>query len=655
MFRAFVGLFLWCCLALTMPSLVYGQSSIAELGCSKANKHAHPSPHHKTTIASPQEDDYNITHLWFQLHLSDTSAFISGSVTTTATVTSVVMYNYVFELDDTLVIDSVLVNGESLSVITDGQVREVLLPAALPRNSVFSAQVFYHGYPRNALLINTPGLHNDTVTHTTFTFVEPYFAHMWWPCKQSLLDKIDSMRMYITVPAGVKAGSNGLLKNTVSLPGGYERHEWHSHYPIDYYLISAAVSRYDEYSYYMHFEGSTDSMPIVNYISADTPLNITRLKPWLDSTELAINYLSALWGRYPFWQEKYGHCYTPSWINMEHQTMTSTRFSRFTVLAHEVAHHWFGNLVTCGTWKDIWLNEGFATYAQYLCYARFDGAEKAKQYLHIIQNNVISVSGGSVYAYDTTNDSRLFDGRLSYNKAATVIHMLRYVVNDDNRFFAMLRSYLQEYQWGNATTEDLKLVAERETGLSLNTFFDQWIYNEGHPIIDTRWNKVGDKLFLLVTNTSSAPQSVPVYQLTLPVKVFSAHTDTTVYLPLSTTEHQYTILWPHPVDSIAIDPDSWILCQKTAHPSKDYTVNFLPQEFEVFPNPTQGTLHVAYKTTTAPHLAIYNSAGALVLQQSLPGNSGIANVNLSAFPKGVYVCKLSENGNVKYSATFSKI
>jgi hypothetical protein len=220
----------------------------------------------------------------------------------------------------------------------------------------------------------------------------------------------------------------------------------------------------------------------------------------------------------------------------------------------------------------------------------------------------------------------------------------------------MLRSYLQEYQWGNATTEDLKLVAERETGLSLNTFFDQWIYKEGHPIIDTRWNKVGDKLFLLVTNTSSAPQSVSVYQVTLPVKVFSAHTDTILYLPLSTTQHQYTILWPHPVDSITIDPDSWILCQKTAHPPQDYTVNFLPQEFEVFPNPTQGTLHVAYKTTSATQLAIYNSAGAVVLQQPLPGNmGGISDVDFSDLPKGVYLCRLTENGKTKYTATFCKM
>jgi hypothetical protein len=85
-------------------------------------------------------------------------------------------------------------------------------------------------------------------------------------------------------------------------------------------------------------------------------------------------------------------------------------------------------------------------------------------------------------------------------------------------------------------------------------------------------------------------------------------------------------------------------------------VNFLPQEFEVFPNPTQGTLHVAYKTTSATHLAIYNSAGAIVLQQPLPGNmGGIADVDLSALPKGVYLCKLTENGKAKYTATFSKM
>jgi len=653
MYRVVVLLVWWYVLG--MPLQAHAQNTATEPGCGKGHRHTTPARYAKTTIASPLEDDYNITHLRFSLHLSDTTAAIAGSVTTTATVVVAAMRSYVFELDDTLTIDSVLMDGMLLPVHTEGQVRTVLLPQALALHSVFSAQVFYHGYPRNAYLIHQPGLHHDTATRTTFTFSEPYFAHTWWPCKQSLRDKIDSMDMHITVPTGVKAGSNGKLNNVVPLPGGYERYEWHSSYPIDYYLISVAISRYYEYSYYMHFDGSADSMPIVNYISADTPLNITYLKPWLDSTELVINYLSSLWGRYPFWQEKYGHCYTPSWINMEHQTMTSTRFSRFTVLVHEVAHHWFGNLVTCGTWKDIWLNEGFATYAQYLCYARFDGAETALHYLRTLHSSVTKEPWGSVYVYDTTNDGRIFDGRLSYHKAAAVIHMLRYEVGDDERFFAMLRTFLHQYQWGNATTEDLRQIAEQETGMSLSTFFNQWIYNGGYPIIDARWNQAGNMLFLLVTNTSSAPQSVPVFDITLPVKVFSAHTDTTLYLHLHSSTHEYTLQWPYPVDSIAIDPQWWILCQKTVKPPQDYTLNFLPQEFVVFPNPTQGILHVAYKATAPAHLAIYNSVGTMVLQQHLPGNSGIARIGLSALPKGMYICRLSENGILKHTASFSKM
>ena len=631
------------CLLLLLSITTHAQN-VSELHSHECKGHGRQllTPAAKTSIASPFEDNYDIHHLHFDLQLSSVSAVIVGHVTTTATVVVPSMGRYVFELDDTLTIDSVLINGNKLPFTTLGQVRTVVLPQPLTAGATFTTTVYYSGYPANPEAINDPGLHNfNGITYST---VEPYFAHTWWPCKQSLNDKIDSMEMWITVPDGIKAGSVGTLVATEPADVGRTRYRWVSHYPIDYYLIAVSVSDYDEYSYYMHFDGSTDSMLIMNYISKDTPKSITELKPWLDSTALITNYFSNLWGRYPFWKEKYGHCYIPAGPNMEHQTMTSIRFSRFTVIVHELAHHWFGNLVTCATWQDIWLNEGFASYAQYMCYDHFDGREAGLNYLRQIQNDATSQTWGSIYHIDTTNWRRIFDSRLSYNKAAAVIHMLRFEINDDAKFHSILRTYLQQYAWRNATTEQFKTIAEEQTGMNLDTFFGQWIYGEGFPLIDATWNQVNDALFLRLNQTSSTPWSTFAFSTPLQVKFYSAQGDTTIQMHMSQPSETYSFICSKKIDSITIDPNRWVLYRKAKDPSRDISLNLLPTTATVYPNPTSGTLYVSYKDISNAAFTLFDAAGRKVLEHKMLWDAGIVPVHISHLPTGIYIYRISSDG-----------
>ncbi len=606
----------------------------SDLPC-KAHPMRFATPAARPTVLNKAEDDYDIYHLFFDLHISDTTEYLSGVVTTRATIVAPSMSRYYFELDDTLTIDSVVCNGTSLVCNTSGYMRYVQLPAPLLQGAAVTTTVFYHGYPR-AYGNHAPGYKNDTATHTTFTLAEPYFAHLWWPCKQSLRDKADSMDMWLTVPTGVKAGSAGLLTAITPVDAQHNRYQWKTRYPIAYYLISIAAGRYDEYSYHMGFDGSTDSMLMQNYVSPDTPKSIADLKPWLDSTALVVNYFSSLWGRYPFWQEKYGHCYIPSFTNMEHQTMTSTRFSSFTVVVHELAHQWFGNLVTCGTWKDLWLNESFATYAQYLGYAQFNGSASAAAYLQKVHNNVLSEPGGSVYVNDTANWYRLLDGRLTYNKGAAVLHMLRHKISNDSLFFGIMRTYLQRYTHANATTEELLAHAQHYTGICLDTFFRQWIYGEGYPTISTRWNQMGDKLFLALTQTASAPTSVALFDMDVPVRLFYDGGDTTHLLHLSRSAHGFTITCPHTVDSVAVDPDNWLLLKEENPPAHDATLTLAQGAVVVFPNPAHTIVYVSGTDLPPCSFRLYNETGKLILEKTLRAGTDSTPVDVSDLPPGNY-------------------
>ena len=593
-------------------------------------------PQGRPTIASAAENDYDIHHLFFDLQVSDTSAVMGGSVTTSATVVAPQMTAYVFELDDTLVVDSVIVNGQRCIFYGNGQVRTANLPFTLPRGAMFDARVYYHGHPK-VYGNHSPGYHYDPAEHITFTLGEPYFAHYWWPCKQALPDKIDSMDMWVTVPTGVKAGSNGVLKNVTTIDALHQRYEWKTRYPIAYYLISICAARYDEYSYYMHFDGSTDSMPIVNYVSRDTPKNVARLKPLLDTTALLVNYFSALFGRYPFWQEKYGHCYAPSFMNMEHQTMTTTFFSGFHVVAHELAHQWFGDEVTCATWKDIWLNEGFGTYGQYLGAAKFRSAAEARTFLLRMQQETMKRTDGSVYVEDTGNWYRVFDSRLSYFKGGSAIHMLRQIVDDDTLFFSALRRYLAQYRGGNATTEQFKESMEASTGRKLDTFFKQWIYGEGVPMLTAKWDEQDTVVILQLTQETSMPSSVALFCTPVDVRFYSAWGDYTERFYMDKRQKVFRYKTYRPIDSIKVDPEGWLLHAETQAPVRQYGLS-ADVVAVVYPNPAHDVLNIDLQSADEAWLTLQDIIGRIVMETKVAYGQG---ADVSALPRGLYQYRLS--------------
>lgn len=584
--------------------LLYNHSATA--GAHDMEKNGRNKSAAKTTSATAEEDDYDVQYLKLNISLENTSTKISGDAVTKARVLTSGFATYAFELSNQLTIDSFKFNGQVLPVTQNGAICKVALPSAPAQNSLFTAQVFYHGQPPSGTGFFTHGLNHTQLssgTQITYTLSDMYLAQDWWPCKQNITDKIDSADIWITVPGTLKAGSNGLLQSVTPLPGSLARYEWKTRYPIDYYLISVSVAPYSEYSYYMHFtDGSGDSMLIQNYVYDSASYMTPARKAALDTTGFIVDYFSKLFGKYPFYKEKYGHCVVePLGGGMEHQTMTTLAYAEPVLIAHELGHQWWGDHVTYGSWADIWLSEGFASYCEQLYIEHFRSVADAMAQRTTVFNKVISglgTAGGTVYVNDTNDVYRVFDSRLTYNKGAAVAHMLRYMAPKDELFFDVLRAYQQQYAFGSALTPDLQHIAEGIYGRNLDTFFNQWIYKEGYPTYTVKWYQTGGTFFLLITQTTSKPNSVPYFVMPLQVKLKSASGDTTVTVYNEAAWQGYQLAISRQVTGVELDPDNHVL-NKTASITNDPVAavnDFDINHIQIAPNPSVN----GWKVTNLP-------------------------------------------------------
>ena len=348
---------------------------------------------------------YDVKFVHLDVNVERINKNISGRVKTVATVTATALDTFMTLLHKNHVVDSVRFNGVLLSIIRQDSSVKGGLAVPLLNGASFTVNVYYHGTPPTGGSAIGSGFSNATSpswgNQATWSLSESLVAYHWWPCKQILTDKIDSSWVFITTDSLNKAGSNGMLQNVVVV-GNKKRYEWKSRKPIAYYLISVAVAKYKEYRLYAKPQYLVnDSILIQNYIydAALTSANfITNQKVQLDKMPHVLEFESAMYGMYPFYKEKYGHCMAPLSGGMEHQTMTTLGFFDYYVDAHELGHQWWGDNVTCKSWGDIWMNEGFASYTEHLVAQYLDPANFATN-LNGAHVSVMSLPGGSILFY----------------------------------------------------------------------------------------------------------------------------------------------------------------------------------------------------------------------------------------------------------------
>ncbi|MBC8083975.1 MAG: T9SS type A sorting domain-containing protein [Hymenobacter sp.] len=610
-----------------------------------------------TTVRHRQKmDRYDVQYYKLDIALENNSRSVGGNVRLLARAVQA-LDSVAFELYPTFTIDSVVVDGRRAPGLRRaGSDVTVALPQSVAASTLFSTLIYYRGTAPNGNTaaignaLNTRFVNNYGV-NITWSLSEPFSAHEWWPCKQVLTDKADSVDVWVTTSSANKVGSNGLLQRVTALSGGKSRYEWkHRAKPIAYYLVSVAVGPYTEYTNYANPAGGP-RIPVVNYVYNQAALNDFRAE--MDRTPGFIENYSALVGLYPFATEKYGHSMAPIGGGMEHQTMTTQDGFNFTLTAHELFHQWFGNNVTCATWEDIWLNESFASYGEYLSLDRFASAPQTRQWLeearYYAQNRYVSgqwvsMPGGSVRVPDSTNVGRIFDYYLSYKKGATVVHMLRYLLNDDVKFFRALRTYQTTYGGRTARTLDLQRIFEAEAGRPLQYFFTQWYAGQGYPTFNVRWNQAGPNFYLQSTETVSMPAVTPFFDTDLDYRLtFTDNTTQTLRLRQSQPVASFGVPVGKTVTRVDVDPNLWVLSGAGTTVRDNTLILATPAavraaRLTVYPNPCRETLVLADLTTRA--LAqVTDATGRVLLRQTV--DPPAARLDTRRLAAGLYHLRLT--------------
>ena len=603
----------------------------------------------KTTSAIPLENKYDLKFYHLNVNIERTTTFISGNVLTKALVVAPSLDSFAFVLHQNHTIDSVYVNGVRRNFVRRDSLVNASAGSPIPQNQLFDAVVYYHGTaPTGGAAAIGDGYSTGTSgswgNQVTWSLSESLCAYHWFPCKQDLRDKIDSSWVYATTDSSNMVGSNGLLKNVVTI-GNKKRYEWKSKHPIDYYLISVAVAKYKPYILYakpMYLVN--DSILIQNYIY-DNAINNTAWstqKAALDKIVPTIEMESNLFGMYPFYDEKYGHSMAPFGGGMEHQTMTSLGFFDFEIDAHELGHQWWGDNVTCAAWKDIFINEGWASYTEYLIdqYLPTISGTTATAKMLSVHNNVMSQTGGSCYFTnaDTMNANVIFSSRLTYDKGSAVIHSLRYEINNDSVFFPAIRAFQNTYKGSTASVIDFKNFMQAQSGLNFAQFFNQWYYGEGYPTFAVSWNQGGGMFYLKSTQTTSKPSSIPLFMTHVDYRISrTAKPDTIVRLYHGQNIENYSFPLTGTVTSIGVDPNNWIL-NKVGTNTHDIALNAselisdAPMVF-VGPNPTSDALNIYLYNNEEASVEVIDITGKVMMNQNINTH---AEFDISKYANGIY-------------------
>lgn len=606
-----------------------------------------------------QLNKYDVNFYMLDLNVSNTTSYISGNTTVISTLVSP-LDTFYLELIDSLstttfmVVDSVFINGVKRQFTHSNSLLKIPFPSELPGLKITTV-VYYHGNGGPEAVTN----YSFAGVYFTTTWSEPENAKVWFPCKQVLTDKADSSWMIITTRSTNKAGSNGLLVSTTILPDDKIRYVWKSKYPVAYYLISFAVGPYLEYDAYAKIDGLADSVLIQNYLIDSSPL-VNQHKIAVEKIKLCMNLFSRLFGAYPFKEEKYGHSvYGGALGAMENQTMTTIGYDMFDTTAHlyaglayyfgaphELAHSWFGDYVTCASWNDLWINEGFASYCEYIALQLIDSKNNADKWINEARTTAMKSPGGSVYTNGFLSGWEPY--RLLYKKGALILHMLRYELSNDSLFFYVLKSFVARYANRTATGLDFKSILEEKTARDFSQFFNQWYFGEGYPIFKIDCKQNNDTLLITSTQTKSVSSAL-LFKTPFMLQLQYSGGDTTLNLYQSQDIENFIIPFSKKITKVVFDPDNWLLAKSTViltdADENQQTGEITFDLSQNYPNPFNSGTVINYQIPANSYVTIKvfdilgNEVVTLVNEETSPGNYK-CEFNGAKLPSGLYFYRL---------------
>jgi aminopeptidase N len=327
---------------------------------------------------------------------------------------------------------------------------------------------------------------------------------------------------------------------------------------------------------------------------------------------------------------------------MEHTTVSFMQnFSRG-LIAHEMAHQWFGDKITCGTWKDIWLNEGFATYLASLVIEHFDGQAAFIADKTNMITNITSSLNGAVYLTDAQalDVNRIFSSRLSYNKGAMVLNMLRFKLSDAI-FFQGIKNYLADVNlaYKYAITANLQTHLEAVYGSSLMEFFNDWVYNQGYPIYNITVQNVAAGQAKITVNQTTTDNSVPFFEMPVPIRLTGAGGASLDVVVNNTFNGQdFTVSVPFTVNGVLFDPKKDVISKSSTATLETFDFNF-DQSIQIYPNPSSKTLSIDFPEGIEIESAIFYT----VLGQKIMETKSQKTWDISSFSSGIHFLTIQTN------------
>ena len=437
-----------------------------------------------------------------------------------------------------------------------------------------------------------------------FTDCEPEGARKWFPCWDKPSDKA-LVDLTVKVPSIAKCGSNGALIDS-TLNGDTLTYHWSSAQPVATYLtvMTAKMNYKLDIVYWHKISNPNDSIQLRFYYNQGEDVSsIESIMPTMTT------YYSENYCEHPFQKNGFATLNSQfAWGGMENQTLTSLCPGCWyeDIVAHEFAHQWYGDMITCGTWADIWLNEGFATWSEAFWAERTGGYSA---YLSTIQSNATNYFGDNPgwaisvpdWAIHTPNVNVLFQWGITYEKGACALHQIRYMLGD-SVFFHMMQSYCADttLKFKSATIADYNAEVNAVTGQNYDWYFTDWIYQPNHPVYQNHYNfeDLGNGHWNVNFQAAQSQTNPAFFRMLLNVKIkFADNSDTSIRFMNNYNTQDYTWTFSKQPVQFFFDPDDEIVLKEGS------TALGIPEPVKIegfhlyqnIPNPVTGTTKIVYE------------------------------------------------------------
>ena len=495
-----------------------------------------------TTAA--QNAAVDILHYRIEIEVPVTGEEIAGRTEISVRPVAVPLPSLVLDFGG-FTIDEVTIDGQPAKYTRDGEKLRILTGW---KRDVFRTAIRYHGAPTDGLFIQA----NKHGRRGAFADNWPNRAHYWFPGVDHPSDKA-TVEFFVTVPPGYETIANGKRIATTTLSGGATQTHWSEATPIPVHcmvfgaagfaIVDAGKAAGTDVSYYFDPEDKEKGT-----------LQFGRARKMVE-------LYSTLVGPYPYEKlalvqssTRFGGMENASAIFLDEKRIGES-ISLENLVAHEIAHQWFGDSVTQTQWPDVWLSEGFATYFAALFFERADGREAFMKRMLDARETYLKANRQKARAiHEDTTELRTLLSAFTYQKAAWVLHMLRGIMGD-GPFFAAIRDYYAGYRDSNASTAELRLIMERHAGQPLAWFFRQWIFETGHPQFALDWQWQQGK----VDVTIEQKQGGAVFRVPLTVEVRGASQVSREKVVVDERRETIRISVEEEPVSVVLDPEDWVL------------------------------------------------------------------------------------------------